>query len=121
MEIKIGELTVRVSWQHMRKKKYVIATEKKTGKKFVATDYKKGGFTRCTMSVTTPTGLLYTVTGGAKCNKLDNYNKDRGRKESLAVVFKYDEEHGNTFITNEVRKAIWDAYFNRKSVKIGTK
>lgn len=50
---------------------------------------------------------VFIAMGTAKCSKLDNFEKEKGRKTALARAMK------NARLHKDVRVKIWSGYFNR--------
>lgn len=102
LKVNTADVQFRFVWSHTNDHK-----DKKTGK-MVKVDKK---YTTVKMEITKGDAPVETVSAQTLLGGTDQYNKEVGRKITLARVL-----HMRPF-TKEIRRAIWEAYLSRPRIK----
>jgi|SRR5882757_2269206 len=128
MLIKLGNNTIAIRWMHsfINKKKLELITRDEKGKivfndgglpviqnLFIITPKARSKrYTKCFISLGIGENSKLIATAIAKCHRNDDYNKCKGRKESLdkALEMLSNGPQDDVILDKEIRKAIWKKY-----------
>lgn len=103
IDVKHGDFTYSIRWNHQPESPRVLITELEDGHNMVS---EVAGHTQCTVWQMDDSEPIVHE-GYALCSVKDTYNKETGRKVSLARAIQD--------LPKEVRTEIWGAYLARKS------